>query len=59
MGCEIIIRWNKSLQPVNLGVVRELVYKFINDTINTHRPTDKLKFRVFGVNENKVVLVEV
>lgn len=48
----------KNLQPVNLRVMCELVYKLINDTVDTHRPTNQLKFRVFRIRENKVVLVE-
>lgn len=38
--------------------MRTAIYKFVHDTITSHRPTNQLKTRIVRVTENKMVRVK-
>jgi hypothetical protein len=48
-----------DIQPVNNFVVRETKYEFVDHAIYAHCPANKLELRVFGIIEDKVIMVEI
>jgi hypothetical protein len=51
-------QWGWDLQPINNLGVRKTEDKLVNNAVDTHRSTNKVKIRVRWIVEYEVVTVE-